>query len=147
MLQYIKVCSKAVKTKEGKAFDAYFGYRQQLNEDNNYEDVLTPGKDKDGKPIMFAKSIRVALTDVAKKKLVAEDNFPYVLALEDGREPLAETELEQPDFYVIIDKDKDKVARLDKNGKQHLIAIISNFRNAVHAEPMSSLSLDDLDSF
>lgn len=147
MLQFIKVCSKAVKTKEGRAFDAYFGYRQQLNENKEYEDVLTPGKDKDGNPSMFAKSIRIALTGNAKKKLIAEGNFPYVLVLEDGREPLAYTELEQPDFYVTIDKDKDKVARKDKNGKEHLIAIISDYRAAVHAEPMSTLSLDDLDSF
>ena len=147
MLQYLKVCSKAVKTKEGRTFDAYFGYRQQLDDDNHYVDILTPGKDKEGKATMFAKSIRVALTGNAKKKLVTEDNFPYVLVLEDGREPIEATELEQPDFYITIDKDKDKVVRKDKNGKEHLIAIVSDYRVATHAEPMSTLSLDDLDSF
>lgn len=147
MLRILKVCSKAVETKEGKVFDAYFGYRQQLNEETNkYEDILTPGKDKDGNPIMYAKSIRVALTDVAKKKLVAEDNFPYVLELEDGYQPVAYPEVEKVDFYVTVDKNKNGIERLDKNGNKHYIAIISNFRNATHAEPMSSLSLDDLDN-
>ena len=146
MLQYLKVCSKPVKSKDGRTFDAYFAYRQQPGENDTFTDVMTPGTDKEGKPTMFAKSIRVALTDKAKKLLTVEDNFPYLLTLEDGREPTS-FDLEQPDFYVTIDKDKDKVARVDAKGNQHLIAIIGNFRNAVHVEPISSLSLDDLDNF
>ena len=146
-VKYLKVCSKPVKTVDGKVFDAFFAYRQEKNTEGVLVDVLSPTTDKEGKPAMIAKSIRVALTGKAEKKLKAEDNFPYLLTLEDGKEPLDFTELEQPDFYVTIDKDKDGIKRLDKNGNQHLIAIISDYRASSHVEPLSSFSLDDIDNF
>lgn len=145
--KFLKVCSKPVKTAEGKTFDAFFAYRQEMNADGIPTDVLTPSTDADGKAIMIAKSIRVALTGAAEKKLKLDANFPYLLTLEDGNEPLDYTELEQPDFYVTIDKDKDGNPRLDKKGNKHLIAIISNFRAYSHVAPASSLSLDDIDNF
>lgn len=144
----LKVCKKAVTTKDNRTFDAIFAYRQEMNEDNIPVDVLTPVTTADGKADMVAKSIRVALTGEAKKKLIAHDNFPYLLVLEDGRDLEGKVcEDLTPDFYVTKDKDKDGNVRLDKNGKSHIIAIISDYREATHVEPMNSLSLDDIDNY
>lgn len=146
MLQYLKVCAKKVRTKDGHTFDAMFAYRQADN-DGVMSDVLSPSTDKDGKPVMVARSIRIALTGEAKKKLIAEGKFPYLLTLEDGltteRKPNGST----PDFYLTWDKDKDGVLRLDKNGKKHRIAVISDYRSALHVEPLNTMTLDDIDEF
>lgn len=145
--KYLKVCSKPVKTAEGKTFDAFFAYRQEMK-DGVPTDVLTPSTDEDGKPIMIAKSIRVALTGAAEKKLKLDANFPYLLTLEDMVEPIdTDDDINQPDFYVTIDKDTEGNPRLDKKGNKHLIAIISNFRDYSHVAPASSFSLDDIDNF
>lgn len=144
----LKVCKKAVTTKDNRTFDAIFAYRQEFNEDNIPVDVLTPVTTADGKADMVARSIRVALTGEAKKKLIAMDNFPYLLTLEDGRdENNKRIDGVKPDFYVDKDKNKEGEIRLDKKGKPHLIAIISDYRDAAHVEPMNSLSLDDIDNY
>ena len=146
MLQYLKVCAKKVRTKDGHTFDAMFAYRQADN-DGVMSDVLTPSTDKDGNPCMVARSLRIALTGEAKKKLIAEGKFPYLLTLEDGLTPERKPNGSNPDFYLTWDKDKDGVLRLDKNGKKHRIAVISDYRSALHVEPLNTMTLDDIDEF
>ena len=146
MIHYLKVCSKRTKTKDGKIFDAMFAYRQ-VDNDGVMTDVLTPSKDKDGKPVMVAKSIRIALTGDAKRKLIAENKFPYLLTLEDGLNEERKPNGQSQDYYVTKDKDKDGVVRLDKYGKSHPIAVISDYRSAIHIEPLNNMTLDDIDDF
>lgn len=152
MLQYLKVCAKKVRTKDGHTFDAMFAYRQADN-NGTMSDVLSPSTDKDGNPTMVARSIRIALTGEAKKKLIAEGKFPYLLTLEDGLSSERGANGSHvlngstPDFYLTWDKDKDGVLRLDKNGKKHRIAVISDYRSALHVEPLNTMTLDDIDEF
>ena len=138
--KYLMLCKKKVKTKDGKSFDVVFGYRQILNEKGEYEDVkslifLENGETKD-----IAKSVKVALADSLRKKLDAEDKYPYRLVLNE--------EFKLPDgrdsFYVSINKDKEGNPKLDNKGHKHAIIVIRDVES-YEAVPLQSLTLEDID--
>ena len=137
-LEFIKICMKEVTvTKDGKEvkFPAFFGYHKLYDaESKTFVDVMTPGVDKDGKPIMVAKSFRLILDDVIKANLTKDDHFPYIVAVSRA----------EGDYFVTIDKDPDtKQPRLDKKGKQHHIVGIRAYRELLSG--LTSMSLSDLD--
>ena len=134
------VFSKEVND-NGRKFVAYYGYRQTVLPDGSFTDVITPSTDSEGKAVMLRKSIKIRFRKdfiESRKDLV----FPAYITLsnevkvEDGKDS----------FYVTIDKDANKVARLDKNGNKHLVLVIRDIKSFIPA-PKKSYSLDDLDDF
>lgn len=122
---FIKVCSKAVKTKDNRTFDAYFGYL--------YE------KDKDGNMIDKAKndkSIKIRVTKELQQRL--KDNnfkFPMFFMLDDKNE--------SKDYFITIDKYANGKPRLDKEGNKHTIMVIQNYQDVQECE-RKELTLDDI---
>ena len=132
-LDYIILLKKEI-TDGNRKFPVFYGYHQVLNkEGNDYEDVLVPAKDKDGKPIMKARNFKVVLRDKVKELLLKDDKFPYRLSLEKGL-----------DYFITIDKDTNKQPRLDKYGKRHAVVVIESFNdfNSVR----TSMTFDDIDN-
>ena len=143
MKQLFILCSAVITNDNGAKFDVHYGYRQQQDAEGNISDVVTPTTDKDGNPAMKAIPIKVKLSEDFKKK-VENATFPLLLTLDTEKKVLINNE-EKDSFYVTIDKDKDKKARLDKYNKKHLILIV---RDAEFKEmPRKSYSLEDLDTF
>lgn len=128
MTTYFKLCTKNIKTEDNKEFPVYFGYRMTKDKDGKLVDLMTISED--GQPI--AKSYRVALGQDLKKKLLLTDKFPYLLELEDE------------DYNITIDKDKNKKPRLDKEGKKHNIVIIMSCKSFEHIET-PKVHFEDLD--
>lgn len=128
MTTYFKLCTKNIKTEDNKEFPVYFGYRMTKDKEGKLVDLMTISED--GQPI--AKSYRVALGQDLKKKLLLTDKFPYLLELEDE------------DYNITIDKDKNKKPRLDKEGKTHKIVIIMSCKSFEHIET-PKVHFEDLD--
>ena len=141
MIQVINLCQKTVTSKDNKSFPVTFCYRQVENPDGTYTDVLTPGIDNDGKPTMYAKSIKVALSSALRKKLEAEGQYPYRVVLDsdlkcdDGSES----------YYITVDKKENGDIRLDKNGKKHCIVVIRKFAS-YEPLPHNAITFDDIDN-
>lgn len=148
MKKYIMLCKKHITTlKEDKTidkeFDTFFGYRQIMNTDGSFSDVVTPHLKDDGTSIMVSKAIKIALA----KELFAslkDANFPIRVTLDD--ELFMDSKKEQPSFYVCINKDKDKNVIKDKNGKKHYILVIRKIVEYVEVE-RTPVTLDNFDDF
>ena len=138
---YLMLCKKKVTDSSGKSFYVVFGYRQTQDDKGEYHDVLSSIIDKEGQQQFVARSVKVALGETLRKKLDAEDKYPYRLTLD--------SEFKLPDgrdsYYVTINKDKDGKVRLDNNGNQHAIVVIRDVV-AYEAVPLKSLTLDDIDN-
>lgn len=134
------VLSKEV-TKDNHKFTVYYGYRQDKNEKGEFVDRLTPITDKEGKPAMISKSIKVALTDEFLNKH-SDKAFPLFVTLDMNKKDKEGKSL----AYVTVDKDANKKVRKDKNGNKHLILIIRDAEEVIEA-PRKSYSLDDVDTF
>lgn len=134
------VLSKKVNV-DDQEFEVYYGYRQDKNKDGEFVDRLTPVVDKEGKPAMISKSIKIALAGEFLDS-VKDKTFPLFVTIdmdkvdENGRKV----------NYVTIDKDSNKNVRKDKNGNKHLILIIRKAEEVIEA-PRKSYSLDDVDTF
>lgn len=140
MKSYLMLCKKKVK-KGSQEFMVTFGYRQVLNDKGEFEDKQSVVFLPDGQTKDVSKSVKVALGEDLRKKLDAEDNYPYRLTLDDELK-LADG---RDSFYVTINKDKDGNERLDKNGKHHAIIVIRAVSGYEHVPP-KSLTLDDIDN-
>ena len=138
--QTLLVLSKEV-TKDNHKFTVYYGYRQDKNDKGEFVDRLTPITDKEGKPAMISKSIKVALTAefIEKHK---DKQFPLFITLDMNKKGKDGKSV----AYVTVDKDSSKKVRKDKNGNKHLILVIKD-AEAVAEAPRKSYSLDDLDTF
>lgn len=127
MYDFIKVCMKMVKDKNGRSFPTYFGYRYEADKDSNMTDKSN------------GKSFKIKLTNELAKRL--EDtkdvigNYPYFMALD---------RVDAEDYFITKDKRLDGTPRLDKNGVQHKIMVIRNYRDIQEA-PKEELTIDDLD--
>lgn len=116
MKNYIMLCKKDIKSGD-KEFQVFFAYRQVKVADK-YEDILTPLTDKEGKSIMVARPIKVALSKDMYDKLSA-GKFPVGLVLNDE----LKTKDDKDSFYVSYDKDKDGKT-IVFNGKRRPILVI-----------------------
>ena len=140
MENVINLCRKEVE-KDNKKFPVYFAYRQELNTEGEYTDVITPSVNEKGEPVMKARPLKVALADKLRKELEADNNFPYrmildsELKLDDGKDG----------YYLAIDKDKEKNVRKDKYGKRHVILVIRKPKS-YEPLPREVITFDDVDS-
>ena len=136
--EYIKVCSKEVTTSDGKNFTTYFGYVFSINAKGDLINRTHTVVDKDGKAKDIPVSIRVHLMNPIKDKLIKENNFPYMLAVDPSRN----IKEGSSDYFITKDKKKDGTLRLDKNGNFHYIMVISDCITYYHTDP-TSVSLTD----
>lgn len=141
MNDILKVFSKELKTANGGTFTTHYGYRQQVSPEGAYSDIGTPAVDSEGKAIIISKPIKVKFSE-EMFNAVNKLHFPIYIELD------RDMKLDNGEsaYFVTVDKDKDKNARLDKHGKRHLVCVIRKAVSVVEA-PMESRSLDDLDDF
>lgn len=125
MLSVFMLCSKLVEGDNGHEFTVYYAYQQEeveVDGEKQYQDVKTSITDPTtGVADMKAVPVNVKLAKDFEKEIIDSGvKFPLLLFLdseskfEDGRDS----------YYVTIDKDKNKKARLDKYGKKHLILVV-----------------------
>lgn len=131
-LTYIVLVKKEIE-KDNKKFPVFYAYQQVINDKGEFTDVMVPSTDSEGKSIMKSRRIKVVLTDDVKKVLLADDMFPYIVALED-----------EIDYFITIDKDINGKPRLDKNGKKHAVLVMQSFKEYT-PKPRKSMSFDDID--
>ena len=119
----------------------YYGYRQQLNDKGELVDVITPMSDNEGKPVMRALSIKVALTDTFIKDN-KDKQFPLYVKVDTNKKD----EKGNSYAFVTVDKDASGKIRRDKYGKKHLVLVINKSEEVTEA-PRKTYTLDDLDTF
>lgn len=147
MKKYVMLCKKHITTfkEDGKTidkeFDTFFGYRQVMNTDGSFTDVMTPFVKEDGSSIMVAKAIKVALGKEMFER-VKDLKFPIRVTLDD--ELILEED--RPSFYVCINKDKENKVIKDKNGKKHYILVIRAMVDYTEVET-TPVTLDNFDDF
>lgn len=125
MKSVFMLCSKVVKGDNGHEFPIYYAYQQEevvIDGEKQYQDVKTAITN----PVtnvtdMKSVPVNVKLAQDFEEEIIDSNvKFPLLLfldselKLDDGRDS----------YYVTIDKTKDKVARLDKYGKKHLILVV-----------------------
>lgn len=132
----LKVFKKEVETEKGITFDTFYGYDCELDNTGEtpvYVERKYPLVNKEGATVMSRKSIHVRFTQECMEKLKQEE-IPCVLLLNED------------DFFITIDKYKNKKPRLDKNGKKHLILVVKSFQEQQFVEP-TKFTFDDVVDF
>lgn len=131
--QYINLCMKTIEV-DNKKFPVFYGYQQVYSDEKkDFVDVLVPGVDKDGKPTMKARNFKVVVKEPLRSTLLKDNQFPYRLTLQEGL-----------DYFITVDKDKDKKPRLDKYGKKHAILVVDTCEEYIPL-PKKSMTFDDMD--
>lgn len=136
-MTYYLVVNKDTRTGDKGDFPVWYGFRQQKDEQGYYQDILTPATDKDGKPTMVAKAIKVVPTKDAIAEL-DKIGYPCRLTLDDSEKFNGKST-----FAVDIDKKKDGTIKLDKYGKKHSVIYI---RHANGYKIEKRMKLEDIDS-
>ena len=134
---YYLVVNKEERTVDNKTFPIWYGFRQHKDEKGYYQDDLTPSTDKDGKPIMVARSIKVVPTKNAIEEL-DKLGYPCRLTLD-----TSETFNDRATFQVDIDKKKDGTIKFDKNGRKHAVIYI---RHANGYKIERKMTMEDIDN-
>lgn len=132
-VEFIKLFSKRMRTHDGKAFNTYYAYIGTYDETSK---TFITAKNKSNKDM----SIRVHLCEPILSILVKDNKFPYLVTLD----PTIKVE-GLSSYYTTIDKDRDGVARLDKNGKSHHILIIKQVKSYSHIDLEQSALIDVCD--
>lgn len=157
---YIKVVQDTIDV-NGTKQPIYYGYRQVEDKDTHtLIDVVTPSVDKDGKPIMKAKSFKIKITELLKTRRpdFLSRKFPCVLlvsldeTLMNPNGTLLIDDKGQPvkmSFFT-LDKKRDengkRTPRLDKNGNIHLLLVVNDYIDIKDIE-YTDYSFDDVDNF
>lgn len=132
-VETVVLCMKMVES-DNRKFPVFYGYHQIFNpKKNDFDDVLVPSTNDKGEPTMKPRNFKVVLQEPLKSQLIKENKFPYRLSLEP-----------QVDYFITIDKDKDKKPRLDKYGKKHALLVISTCASYTPLQ-RKSMTFDDMD--
>lgn len=159
MKRVLILCSKIVKDKENKEFTSYYGYLQTAIPGTNpveYEDLTVDVAGADGVVTKKSLCTNVKLCNNAEifVKQHKEFSFPLLITINEGApllDPKGKALLGSngkplTQAFTTVDKDKNGKARLDKNGKKHLILVINEFESVIEA-PRKTYTLDDLGSY
>ena len=137
MKETIKLCRKLCTGKNGNKFYQYFCYRQQPDPaTGQFLTVMVPTTDKDGKPIMIAKSIHVAFDAAIKSQMEELNEYPYLLEVEKDEVTGVK------DFFIGVDKNRDGTPKLDKQGKKHPLLYLFSYRSIMPA-PKVDMTFED----
>lgn len=146
MLSVFMLCSKLVEGDNGHEFTVYYAYQQEevvVDGEKQYQDVKTSITDPTtGVADMKAVPVNVKLAQDFEEEIIDSGvKFPLLLfldsefKLQDGRDS----------YYVTIDKDKNKKARLDKYGKKHLILVVRG--GSFIKAPRKTFDITDIATF
>ena len=147
---YIKVIQDNVED-NGTKFTVYYGFRQEVNKnDGSLTDVITPSIDKDGKPVMKARSFKIKFTELFKNtyKDFFNGSFPRILLIDLDKVIGKDASGDIKEAFFTKDKmkvDGKRRVRKDKYGNEHLLLVINSFSEEKVVE-RTDYSFDDIDN-